>query len=369
MAMASPIPIPNRGSSSSRLRKQSLIRCCSKSSGDRSLSRSALMEKPTTPVYININSIKSSVNADSHPLEHDFQDSDNDSVFDDSFENSSITSANSSINSSFNSCLSLCSPPTGMNINRKSKGVSQIQLLTINSNSTPSTSPTNLSRLLKSLPVAPTPKPVANKSIEIRDFLNGEPTRFHEALPSVELQTFKTTTATPTDSLWPGCRSSNNFRNRDDRINSSFLKLYAIDFQCRSTGLLPHSNHDPIRPDQTQFHAQHNMHKLSARSRDKLWQSIILAPRSDTTPTPSIDHGNYVFVGGQKSSGNSLTMKHGDILPWSHDNKPSLKPTGILKTCKPLVNGTNPNSGVSHCQYTIKGWSNTRWLECSATAA
>lgn len=325
--MSTPIPIPKRNEkfrgdrikSDLSLRKHSLIKLYSKS--NEKLSPNGSLDKAS---YISINDIRNSFGSDKHPLE---DDSDNESVFDESFDNSSVASSNSSVVSSLSLLPWNCKY-------QKTKSIPQTLNLTVNW----------------------TPKqPLMNGDgiRNMRQFLNNEPVE--EKIPYIELQTFKQceimVDSTPINRP--------TFKNRDERINTRFLRMYAIDYHCRSFGYLPHSTSDLIPTDQMSFHAKHDLYKLSVSSRDKLWQNIILPPRADPAPKDSIDYEDYVFD-NKRIIGSSLTMKNGNYLPWSAETK-SLKPSGIMNK-RPLVNGSNPNSGVTYSQYTIKGWSNSRWV-------
>ncbi|KAI5952661.1 hypothetical protein KGF54_003528 [Candida jiufengensis] len=171
------------------------------------------------------------------------------------------------------------------------------------------------------------------------------------------------------------------FKNRDQRINSQFLRLYAYDYNSRiNTRTLPNSLtqedlYSMIRknPNLKKFHQIHNIYKISNLSREKLWNSVVLKPRLDDSPQEFIDSENYIFItsnltskDNHKNAGvlnRSITRKQGKYLPW--DLKPSIKPCGILKGGKWEFNGKAPNSGVTKTQYTVKGWCNSRWVDCS----
>lgn len=371
-------------------------------------SRKHKIIRSISPSYININSIKlSNTNSPgvnsvvphsyTHPLDVD-DESDSESVFDESFENSSVSSSNSSINSSLYKSSS--SP---LHVNLKSKCHISLSSATTSSSPVPSPSEsvnlspskpsgkgsmafqklhsfdnrvvsrpsalslfrTNSSRLSK-----PTTKPSYKSihSISIKSALNdNDPKILDDTLPSIELQTFKLENPlTYLDTI----KVPRMFKHRDERINSNFLKLYAIDYSSRVSNILPNSNNDFIPINQLKFHHDNNLYKLSLSSRDKLWENIILPPRLDRCPTPHVDHTDYIFIGSptdhHRMKNNSLTMKNGNILPWSNNSRPSLKPSGVLKGKKSLANGPNPNSGVTSCQYTIKGWCNSRWLDSSS---
>lgn len=194
--------------------------------------------------------------------------------------------------------------------------------------------------------------------------------------PLQELTTFKDSS---TEEVPPLIKppSYKCFKNREQRINSSFLRLYAYDYNARITGYLPNScGQEEVktlikeRPCLKEFDRRYNFHKVSDLSRDKLWNSIILPPRTDPSPGSSIDLSDYIYVGYEDSLSHSI-RKHstiitayGNYLPWSN-NKHSLKPAGILQKSKTHENGVTPSSGITRTQFTSKNWCNPRWMDCS----
>lgn len=168
---------------------------------------------------------------------------------------------------------------------------------------------------------------------------------------------------------------SKTFKNRDDRINSNFLRLYAQDYNSRLNKLLPdnYSNEEFLELYNKsrgikEFHHRYNFYKISNLNRDKLWNSVILPARFDNCPNSSIDHSSYVFMGNNAENNNSLITLNGNFLPWARENNrttESIKPSGILQGVKGCENGPSPSSGMSKTQFTIKGWCNKRWLDSS----
>ncbi|KAI5968370.1 hypothetical protein CANMA_002361 [Candida margitis] len=159
------------------------------------------------------------------------------------------------------------------------------------------------------------------------------------------------------------------FKNRDHRINSQFLRLYAYDYNARmNSRSLPNSlSQEELvsiimdRPHLKPFHKKHNIYHISNLSREKLWNSVVLKPRLDKSPQQNIDYEDYICTDNDnKLTYASITRKHGKYLPW--DLKPSIKPAGVLPGGKWEFNGQAPNSGISKTQFTVKGWCNSRWV-------
>ncbi|ODV67270.1 hypothetical protein HYPBUDRAFT_153127 [Hyphopichia burtonii NRRL Y-1933] len=193
--------------------------------------------------------------------------------------------------------------------------------------------------------------------------------------PSTELKTYSINSNINYDDSIVRLPQFHNFKNRDERINSQFLRLYAQDFNARSTNLLPntYTNDEFIQlynksEGVRNFHQNFNFYKISNMSKDKLWNSVILIPRNDPIPNGTIEYQNYIFIGDDnKFAKNSLTRLNGDYLPWSNRSSISYKPAGELPGMKPRINGLAPSSGTTKAQFTIKGWCNRRWVDCSKT--
>ncbi|SGZ47011.1 CIC11C00000004198 [Sungouiella intermedia] len=156
-------------------------------------------------------------------------------------------------------------------------------------------------------------------------------------------------------------------RNRDFRINCDFLKCYALDFCARQNRKLPITT-SPEEVEQLMqdpalrwFNSRYGLRTISNISREKLWDSVILPPRSDLHPQGAIDYSKYSYVGGDEplGSGPSVVSKHSKYIPWA-THRTSLRPAGVLATSKPHTSKT-PMGGVTATQYTIKGWCNERW--------
>lgn len=324
-----PIPIPQRS-----MKNQKPLRRFSK--------------KQRSPVR-SIKSPCCSFRCDSHPLDDSETDDD---VFDDSFDRCSLSSQSS--NSSF---IPLKSNPftsiTSTNVNSTSSSVSSLSSLeSVNSLTTQKSFELTLPKLssLRKLTATGYLSRYTDSKRNVPYKINNKP------IKSIELTTFNQLTD-PIFDIYP----TKSFKHRDERINNKFLKLYAIDLSSRKKGYLPNSTSE-IQPTQYEFHNKYNLMHLSTSSRDKLWQNIILPPRNDDTPSNTIDKDSFIHVEQQHQS--SLIMKNGDYLPWNSSIK-SWKPCGELPNGKKMVNGENPNSGLTTTQYTVRGWCNSRWADIS----
>lgn len=183
-----------------------------------------------------------------------------------------------------------------------------------------------------------------------------------------------------------------SFKNRDQRVNSFFLRLYAIDYNARiHSHTLPNSYSSSTtgrfledaelsrliaaKPHLKAFHYNYSLFQVSNTSRDKLWNNVILPPRSDESPSVSIDPTHYIFIGEEsdfpssmeRKLSYSLIRKSGNYLPWDNNHNPitSLKPAGVLHNSVSKANGLAPSSGVTKTQFTVRGWCNPRWLALS----
>lgn len=156
-------------------------------------------------------------------------------------------------------------------------------------------------------------------------------------------------------------------RNRGDRINSDFLKCYALDLCARVNGTLP-STKLPGEVEQLvqdpalrSFNDRYGLETVSNASRVKLWDSVILPPRVDAHPLGTIDYSSYAYVGDDEPlcSGSSIVSKNGKCIPWAA-HRSSLRPAGVLASGKAL-SSKSPMGSTTPAQYTIKGWCNRRW--------
>lgn len=165
------------------------------------------------------------------------------------------------------------------------------------------------------------------------------------------------------------------FKTREQRSNREFLRLYAFDHHARTKSrVLPNSmSPDEIKkiikkhPHIKKFHYDYNIQRISNLSKDKLWSNVILPPRSDESPGLFIDGENYICIEevdeDELSLGYSIVRKQGGYMPWVL--KQSIRPAGVLPKSKCIFNSEAPNSGVTNCQFTVKGWCNPRWVDIS----
>ncbi|KAL6452786.1 hypothetical protein SBY92_000127 [Candida maltosa Xu316] len=163
------------------------------------------------------------------------------------------------------------------------------------------------------------------------------------------------------------------YKTREHRCSGLFLPLYAFDRTARvksmtlpitkSTDELKHLF--KINPQLKSFHYDHNIHRVSNLSREKLWNNVLLPPRNDDSPGMSINGDNYIYIDDddETSAYYSIVRKNGTYLPWAL--KQSIEPAGVLHQGKWMFNSRAPNSGISKSQFTVKGWCNPRWIDSS----
>lgn len=133
---------------------------------------------------------------------------------------------------------------------------------------------------------------------------------------------------------------------REVRVNSDFLRQYALDYCARIGGVLPMSDDiDEIarlrqKPALKQFDAHHGLLRISALSKEKLWHSVVLEAREDARP-------------------------HKAIVP-SQTGKPAAEaplalPAGVLTSARHLHHTSDWCTMSTFTQYTRKGWCSERW--------
>ncbi|VEU20312.1 DEKNAAC101106 [Brettanomyces naardenensis] len=206
-----------------------------------------------------------------------------------------------------------------------------------------------------------------------------------ETLLEVPMQTYKTIfSSIPVLEKMP-VKSETNLnaaaKPREPRINSEFLKFYALDYSCKLCDYLK------ISVDELDMYQQEFIDsgcrtidefldeyivseregvdpqdvrnfrdglKLSLLSRDKLWRNVILPPRNDLSQPIKRHYIQEAEGNGNNSS--CLVRTRGKFMPWLNiddfdsNGKKSIPPYGIL------ANGA---------QFTVKGWCNERWLSCA----
>lgn len=174
-----------------------------------------------------------------------------------------------------------------------------------------------------------------------------------------ELETFGGSAGEPCEVVFYRSKA----RNREHRVNSEFLKRYAMDCNARINGVLPINPDDLTtllcRPSIRTFDEKHGLNRLSEISRDKLWNSVILPPRKDPCPRNVIDSDTYVFS-PEETRRASIVSKYSTKLPWA-THQSSMKPAGRFRTSACLKSNASPTLGHSTPQYTVKGWQNERW--------
>ncbi|OBA19395.1 hypothetical protein METBIDRAFT_13684 [Metschnikowia bicuspidata var. bicuspidata NRRL YB-4993] len=175
-----------------------------------------------------------------------------------------------------------------------------------------------------------------------------------------ELETFVESASEPCEPVMYKSKA----RNREYRVNSEFLKRYAMDCNARLKGVLPIFPEDvallSCRPSLRKFDREHGLNRVSEMSRDKLWNSVVLPPRKDSCPRSVIDFENYLHSrDGARTA--SIVSKYSSRLPWATHHS-SIKPAGRLRTSACVKSKTSPTLGHSIPQYTVKGWQNERWV-------
>ncbi|KAG7807659.1 hypothetical protein KL921_003954 [Ogataea angusta] len=159
-------------------------------------------------------------------------------------------------------------------------------------------------------------------------------------------------------------------RAREPRINSNFLRVYALDYCCKNAGHLQLSDYEIDLYYQEYYEsgmesfdeyldeAGYEMSpvlrqqlKLGVLAREKLWNSVILPPRNDP-----ICHVREKYVSCDKRA-NALVRTSGKFVPWLNlqdfdsNNKKCVRPNGHT---------------ANLTQFTVKGWCNERWLAKTA---
>lgn len=168
-----------------------------------------------------------------------------------------------------------------------------------------------------------------------------------KADPEFELETFSAV-AMP---LAPQVPPKRRFKAREVRGNSAFLLLYALDTAARANGRLPALNTPEEMallqriPELRRFNKRYDLARILALSTKKIWDSVMLPPRSDPLPNPAIDGFGYCRVEGS----GGLVVERGrhssKNVPWA-PRKRWLRPAGEW-------HGR---------QYTVRGWCPKRLL-------
>lgn len=209
--------------------------------------------------------------------------------------------------------------------------------------------------------------------IQNRDIL------MNDALP---LETYRTTYK-PINQHYNICSTNSSItipKSRECRLNSSFLRFFAIDSSIKlnySNELLDNSivdsyqyeflnseykSLDEFVNNQVDNIQSKHVLKFSLLSRDKLWTNVVLPPRNDIFCKNSDRNNNsnknclrkslYIKVRNEPKVNGSLVRENGTAMPWIN-----------MDDCKTLTKGCfNPSGSLSNnIQYTVKDWENVRW--------
>lgn len=155
-----------------------------------------------------------------------------------------------------------------------------------------------------------------------------------------ELQTFSSS-----PSAVPKQLHKSRFRSRETRANSRFLRLYAHDTAARTQGRLPMVNSAEelalLRkiPALRRFDKQHDLARILALSCKKLWDAVVLPPRSDPLPRACAEGHEYVRVEGNGGLAIERGRNGSKVRPWN-----------------PLGKWVPPVGQMGAGQYTVRGW-------------
>ncbi|KAH3671047.1 hypothetical protein OGAPHI_000758 [Ogataea philodendri] len=155
-------------------------------------------------------------------------------------------------------------------------------------------------------------------------------------------------------------------RAREPRINSNFLRVYALDYTSKKNSRLGLSDYE-IDLYYQEFYesgldsfdeflddagyeltpALRTQLKLGVLSRDKLWNNVILPPRSD-----SAQHTREKYFLCDARA-NPRVRTSGKFVPWlnlqnfNNNNNKCVRPYGHIS---------------NQTQFTVNGWCNERWI-------
>ncbi|CDK25354.1 unnamed protein product [Kuraishia capsulata CBS 1993] len=209
------------------------------------------------------------------------------------------------------------------------------------------------------------PKPIMMKTFRTEELQHSHPTQKTVA------------PATPTSFT----------RSREPRINSSFLRVYALDYSSKAIGLLnvtedeidlyqqcieqkqclqsiPDTDSlssddslDSYESDDQHYLPYHIYQKrdelrLALMSREKLWSNVILPPRDDQFADSSLFKSKYACL-SEVGVSNSRTRMNSSILPWINYSQSKMGSNGCLR----------PYGTIGDTQFVVKGWVDQRWAE------
>lgn len=171
----------------------------------------------------------------------------------------------------------------------------------------------------------------------------------------VELVTFSSNGCkTPPDEE-PPVGAMSRSRSREARANLAFLRLYAHDTSARYNRVLGAGGASGASTRQwarslRQFDKEHDLVRILALSTRKLWDGVVLPPRSDPLPRRCANWREYVRTEDGARRG-ALVMERragaSRVVPWAPHRR-WLRPAGELVMGKRVV------------QYTVKGWAPER---------
>lgn len=137
---------------------------------------------------------------------------------------------------------------------------------------------------------------------------------------------------------------------REVRVNSDFLRQYALDYSARLGAVLPVSDDvDEITrltqtPALKQFDAKYGLVHISSLSKEKLWHSVVLEPREDARPNKSI------VTQPNRTAAAPLVLL-----------RPLQLPAGVLGSARHIHHSSDWCTMSTFTQYTRKGWCDERW--------
>ncbi|QPG73931.1 hypothetical protein FOA43_001246 [Brettanomyces nanus] len=215
----------------------------------------------------------------------------------------------------------------------------------------------------------------------VQELCDESRSQFHD----IQLKTFKTVLSTlPVVEKMHPMSGNIATKAREPRINSEFLKVYALDYSCRLRNYLKISDQeldlyqqefldsgcesidkflneyivgDNGEEDSLNAKQFRETLKLSLLARDKLWKNVILPPRDDL---PQYTKKHYVqqLEKPQTSAGSGacLVRTQGKFMPWLNINDFDSKSKKSIPPYGRLANGD---------QFTVRGWCNERWCSCA----
>jgi hypothetical protein len=189
-----------------------------------------------------------------------------------------------------------------------------------------------------------------------------------------ELETYKITARNSTvlsSSPSMGDSAVSVFRNKEPRINSQFLRLYAYEASSRKKGLLPEISQD--EENELLYHQQqqpqpvidsNSMAYMSQKEfaiivRQRLWNCVVLPPKDEQ---PCFNNPEYVYCNNMvnpQDEANSLMKEVGTVKPWVKlDDEENYRLSDVRRNTVLKPRGKLYNN----VQFIVKGWCNSRWI-------